>query len=162
MKDVDINKIYDEEFMTVYKYLICLTHNKETAEDLTQETFYKAIINIKKFRGDCKMSTWLCQIAKNLWIDELKKKKINIVDVDFAELQYQYSVEGDVENKEKIKLLNEKLAKFSDDIKKLFYLKICGNMTFKEIASIMKKSEVWLRVNFYRVREKLKEVSKDE
>ena len=66
MSNIDMEKIYSQYFKTIYKYLLCLTHNQEIAEDLTQETFYKAIININSFKGNCKLSVWLCQIAKNL------------------------------------------------------------------------------------------------
>ena len=75
MQKIDIEQIYNEHFKTVYKYLIYLTHNKEVAEDLTQETFYKAITHIDNFKWKCKISVWLCEIAKNLWLNELKKRK---------------------------------------------------------------------------------------
>ena len=79
----DIETIYKEYFQTVYKYLICLTHNEDIAEELTQETFYKAIQKINTFKNNCKISIWLCQIAKNLWYDELKKnKKIKDISED--------------------------------------------------------------------------------
>ena len=71
----DIGKIYEEYFEIVNKYLFCLTHNKDISEELTQETFYKAVKKIDTFKGDCKISVWLCQIAKNLWYNELKKNK---------------------------------------------------------------------------------------
>ena len=77
MKNSDLEELYNKYFKTVYKYLICLTHNKELAEDLSQETFCNAINKIDKFRGDCKISVWLCEIAKNLWLNELKKNKRN-------------------------------------------------------------------------------------
>ena len=70
-----MEKIYEEYFETVNKYLFCLTHNKDISEELTQETFYKAVKKIDTFKGDCKISVWLCQIAKNLWYNELKKNK---------------------------------------------------------------------------------------
>ena len=71
----DMEQIYEKYFETVNKYLFCLTHNSDISEELTQETFYRAVKNINKFKGNCKMSVWLCQIAKNLWYDELKKNK---------------------------------------------------------------------------------------
>lgn len=71
----DIEKIYKEYFEAINKYLFCLTHNKDIAEELTQETFYKAVKNINTYNGKCKMSVWLCQIAKNLWYDEYRKNK---------------------------------------------------------------------------------------
>ena len=66
----DIEKIYKEYFETVNKYLFCLTRNSDISEELTQETFYKAVKKINTYKGECKMSVWLCQIAKNLWIDQ--------------------------------------------------------------------------------------------
>ena len=63
----NIEKIYEEYSKIVYKYLFCLTNNKDISEELTQETFYKAILKIDTFKGKCKMSVWLCQIARNLW-----------------------------------------------------------------------------------------------
>ena len=77
-----IEEIYKENFNLVHKYLFCLTRDLNISEDLTQETFYKAIENIDKFKGECKLSTWLCQIAKNLWFNELKKKKFKDVQYD--------------------------------------------------------------------------------
>ena len=159
MENVDIGKIYNENFMIVYKFLICLTHNKEIAEDLTQETFCKAIENIDKFRGNCKMSVWLCEIAKNLWFNELKKrKKIIFTDLDSIEIYNQYSIDEEVENKKEIEKLNKKISMLDKEVQKVVYLKLYGNMTFKEIGTILGKSEVWARVNFYRAKQKIKEV----
>ena len=71
----NIEEIYQEYSITVYKYLFCLTQNRDISEELTQETFAIAVEDIKKFRGECKLSVWLCQIAKHLWYKELKKKE---------------------------------------------------------------------------------------
>lgn len=75
MDKKQIEEIYQKNVTTIYKYLCTLTQNSQLAEDLTQETFYQAIKGIDKFRGDCKISVWLCQIAKRLWYKELNKKK---------------------------------------------------------------------------------------
>lgn len=66
-----IDQIYRENAQAIYKYLCSLTRDCGLAEELTQETFFQAIKGIDKFRGDCKISVWLCQIAKNLWYKEL-------------------------------------------------------------------------------------------
>lgn len=71
----NLDKIYEENFQIVYKYLLFLTYNEDLAEELTQETFYRAIKNINNFKEKSKLSTWLCAIAKNLWIEEIKKNK---------------------------------------------------------------------------------------
>ena len=76
MKNRDnFEKIYVEYFDLVYKYLYCLTRNADIAEELAQETFYKAILKIHTFKNQSKISSWLCQIARNLWYNDLKKKQ---------------------------------------------------------------------------------------
>ena len=71
----DMNSIYEKYIEIVYKYVFCLTGNKDTAEEIVQETFLVAVKDIKKFRGDCKISTWLCQISKYIWYQKIKKEK---------------------------------------------------------------------------------------
>lgn len=71
----DMNLIYEKYGEIVYKYVFCLTGDKDTAEEIVQETFLVAVKDIKKFRGDCKISTWLCQISKYIWYKKFKKKK---------------------------------------------------------------------------------------
>lgn len=77
-----IEKIYQEYYTVVFKYLVCLTGNSDIAEELTQETFYKMIKKIHTFKGNSKLSVWLCEIAKNLWYDELRKRKLKTVSYD--------------------------------------------------------------------------------
>ena len=103
----DIEKIYEEYFETVNKYLFCLTHNNDISEELTQETFYKAVKKINTYQGECKMSVWLCQIAKNLWYDQCRKNKNNIDLEEMEALCFQDSntVEDKIiSNEEKISI----------------------------------------------------------
>lgn len=163
MQDTDIEKLYNEYFKIVYKYLICLTHNKEIAEDLSQETFCKAISKIDTFKGNCKISVWLCEIAKNLWLNELKKNKRIVSIEDQEELtNMKYSVEDEFFLEQDKIDLHKKIYNLDSKVKEIFYLKLFANLTFKEIGEIMGKSEVWARVNFYRGKEKIKESEKNE
>ena len=102
----DIEKIYEEYFETVNKYLFCLTHNNDISEELTQETFYKAVKKIDTYKGECKMSVWLCQIAKNLWYDQCRKnKKIINVEEELFDIETTNTTEEQVvANDEKISL----------------------------------------------------------
>ena len=79
----NIEEVYVKYSKSVYKYIFCLTENKEIAEDIVQETFLVAVKNINKFEGKCKITTWLCQIAKNIWYSRLKKdnKEISLEDI---------------------------------------------------------------------------------
>ena len=156
----DIEKIYEEYFETVNKYLFCLTHNNDISEELTQETFYKAVKKIDTYKGECKMSVWLCQIAKNLWYDECRKNK-KIIDAEENEvlnIQGLNTTEGQViENEEKI-LLYKKMQTLDDRTREVIYLRITGELSFKEIGIILNRTENWARVTFYRGKNQLKEV----
>lgn len=154
-----IEKVYKEYFETVNKYLFCLTHDNDISEELTQETFYKAVKKIDTYKGNSKISVWLCQIAKNTWYDWCRKNKrlvnmeeslFNIQDIDTAE-------EKVIANEEKLSLY-KKMQKLDEKTREVLYLRITGELSFKEIANILNKTENWARVTFYRGKNHLKEV----
>ena len=72
---MDMDSIYREQANAVFKYLMTLCYEEDTAQELTQETFYQAVKSAGKYDGSCKVSTWLCQIAKHLWYQELDRRK---------------------------------------------------------------------------------------
>lgn len=103
----DIEKLYEEYFKIVNKYLFCLTHNNDISEELTQETFYKAVKKIDTYKGECKMSVWLCQIAKNLWYDQCRKNKkfVDEKEANLSNMQELNTLEEQIiSNDEKISL----------------------------------------------------------
>ena len=156
----DIEKIYEEYFETVNKYLFCLTHNNDISEELTQETFYKAVQKIHTYKGECKMSVWLCQIAKNLWYDQCRKNKkiLKTEESELLEVQDLNSLEDQIiSNDEKITLYR-KMQSLDEKTREVMYLRITGELTFKEIGVILNKTENWARVTFYRGKNRLKEV----
>ncbi len=156
----DIEKIYEEYFETVNKYLFCLTHNNDISEELTQETFYKAVQKIHTYKGECKMSVWLCQIAKNLWYDQCRKNKkiLKTEESELLEVQDLTSLEEQIiSNDEKITLY-KKMQSLDEKTREVMYLRITGELSFKEIGVILNKTENWARVTFYRGKNRLKEV----
>lgn len=160
----DIEKVYEEYFETVYKYLFCLTHNSDLSEELTQETFYRAVQKIGSFKEECKISVWLCQIAKNLWYDEIKKdKKINKANEEELGLitSNENLEEIVISNEEKMKLYR-KMQKLDELTREVIYLRITGELSFKEIGTILNKTENWARVTFYRGKNKMREVDNNE
>lgn len=160
----NMEEIYKEYFETVKKYLFCLTHNNDIAEELTQETFYKAVKNIHTFKDDCKISVWLCKIAKNTWLDSIKKNK-NIKDMADNELFEIESLETTdetvISNQGKLELY-KKIQKLDEKTRDVIYLRITGDLNFKEIGDIFNKTENWARITFYRGNKKLKEVKLHE
>ena len=157
-----MDELYKEYSKLVFYYLNSLSGNSYIAEELTQETFYRAIKGITKFNNECKISTWLCKIAKNIWNDYLRKEKFpktfSIDDENFIEkIILEESFEDNIEDKSQIISLYKYIHKLDEDTREVFYLRLKGEPSFKEIGEILDKSEDWARLTFYRGKIKLKE-----
>ncbi len=152
-----VAEMYEENAKAVYKYLFCLTHNADLAEDLTQETFYQAAKRIDGFRGECKISVWLCQIGKRLWYKELERQKRQEIPLSemAQEPQSFEHIENDyLLNVEKVEVFRM-LHRFDETTREVMYLRLTGELSFAEIGRIMGKTENWARVTFYRGKQKL-------
>ena len=155
MEKEKIDKIYRENAQTIYKYLCSLTQDSELAEELTQETFFQAIKGIDKFRGDCKISVWLCSIAKKLWYKELEKRNRHKIEPLDNTRPSKESIENkSLNNLEKVEIF--RLMHNLDAVtKEVMYLRLAGELQFSEIAAIMGKTENWARVTYYRGKQKI-------
>lgn len=164
MNKQNMEQVYEDNVKSVYKYLFCLTHSPDISEELTQETFYQATKSIHTFRGDCKISVWLCQIAKRLWYKELSKQKKSCDSMDemMYEIPSSENVEGDyLANADKLELF-KMLQNLNDITREVMYLRLTGELSFAEIGEILEKTETWARVTFYRGKQKLMESKNDE
>lgn len=159
----DINEVYIKYSKIVYKYLFCLTHDKDIAEEITQETFYVAVKDISKFRKECKIEVWLCQIAKFLWYKELKRrnKTVELENENINNLYSKTNIEEEYIKKEEKNNLYRKLENLDNITREVILLRITAELSFKQIGSILGKNETWARVTFYRGKEKLKEVEEN-
>lgn len=156
-----IEEIYREYAGMVYKYLISLTRDEGLAEELTQETFYRAIKSSNKYDESCKISTWLCAIAKNVLMTYKRKHPI-LEDVDETEVATRSAEVEAIGNVSRVELL-KKIHEMEDPYKEVIYLRVFGGLSFSEIGEILGKSENYARVTFYRGKEKLgKEVNINE
>lgn len=153
---LDMDAIYREYAKTVFGYLVTLCHEEHTAEELTQETFYQAVKSSGKYDGTCKVSTWLCQIAKHLWYQELDKRRRKGTSVLEEEL-----VSGEKDVEENLCLKEEKMELFkkvhilNETAKEVVLLRLTGAFSFQEIGDIFGKNENWARVTFYRAKQKI-------
>lgn len=130
---LDIEFLYNEYFSTVYKYLYSLCQKKDLAEELTQETFCEAIKTLDKFRNECKVSVWLCQIAKYCWYKELKKSKQHIpLEKDIQENLLE-TVEDKLINKENKDFIYKSIQKLDKFTQKVMLYRITSDMSFREI-----------------------------
>ncbi|MBR7071113.1 MAG: sigma-70 family RNA polymerase sigma factor [Clostridia bacterium] len=138
----------------VFRYLLSLTGNRALAEEIAQETFYHAIKNIHKFDGSCKLSTWLCAIAKNQWM--VYKRKHPQTETLESLLLTAASAEDEAIQSDERTMLYKRLHACPEPQRELLYLRLFANLSFKEIGEILGKTENWARVTFYRAKEKLK------
>jgi RNA polymerase sigma-70 factor (ECF subfamily) len=156
-----MDEIYQQYAQTVYKYLLSRTRSEDLAEELTQETFCQAIRSIDRFDGKCKLSTWLCAIAKNLHLAYLRKHPA-MEDVDEVEIPVDSAEDAALDNLGKVQLF-QKLHSLEEPYREVTYLRIFGELSFAEIGEVLGKTENWARVTFYRGKEKLrKEMSGNE
>lgn len=160
----EFEMIYLKYFNIVYKYLLSITNNKEISEDLAQETFYRAILNINSFKGNSKVTTWLCEIAKNLWLNEIKhNKRLKFVNLDTIEISViDDNIEEKVIHQEELDILYKKINLLDTMTKKVMFLRITGELSFYEIGKILNKTETWARVTYYRGKKRIKEEKEDD
>ena len=152
----EFEKIYAKYYQSIYRYLLTITKNSNIAEEITQETFYKALKNIKKYDSKYQMFTWLCNIAKNTYYSSYKKNK------RYEELNDNIrDNEKEIINKIIDSETNEELLKIvhnlEEPFKEVFTLRVYGELSFKQIGNIFNKTESWARVTFYRSKIRIKE-----
>ncbi len=151
-----MDKLYQQNARVVYRFLYSVCHDKQLAEDLTQETFLEAYKSIERFDGSCKISSWLCQIAKHLLYRHYQKTKREIpVALEGSEEFIPRTPAPDCRIMAKLELMEvfKDMQKLPPAMREVIYLRITGELTFGEIGEIMGRSENWARVTFYRAKE---------
>jgi len=154
----DIEKIYAQHFQSVYRYVLSLCRNEAIAEDVTSEAFLKAIKAIDKFKGDCNIKVWLCQIAKNTYFSMQKKNKNeSLLDADVDIVSEASDFTEKLQDKESAFEIHRCLRELEEPYKEVFTLRTLGELSFAEIAELFCKTESWARVTYHRSRLKIKE-----
>lgn len=156
----DFEKIYALYGNQVYKYLVSLTRDSMLAEELTQETFYQAIKSIHRFKGECKLSVWLCQIAKYSFYKYKRKHKQEEKELEqLSSIMMEYeSPESISESNESSQSIKAAMSRLKDPYGEVVRLRTYGDLSFREIGDAMGYSENWARITFYRGKLKLKEI----
>ena len=153
---LEIDSVYRKHAEFVYKYLFSLCHEEDTAEELLQETFYQAIKSAKRYDGSCKVTTWLCQIAKHLWYQEVdRRRKYQSRTLNDNTISEEKMLEEKFCQREQLLEIFQRVHILDDTSKEIFYLRVMGDFSFKEIGQIFNKNENWARVTFYRVKQKI-------
>lgn len=150
----DMSRLYQQHAQTVYKFLLAQCRDAHLAEELTQETFYQAIRSVDRFNGSCKVSVWLCQIAKHLWYQHLRKHRREAAEGP-PETVLPSAEEETLAQEGQLELLR-KIHALSPDAREVVYLRSFGGLYFREIGDVCGRTETWARVTFYRSKELLR------
>ncbi len=146
-------QVYETYFGDVYRYALALTRDAETAQDITSETFLKALESIDRFRGDCDLRFWLCRIAKNCYTSRLRR------DGRLTELPEELPQSGALEETVLRAELSERaqaaLHALPEPYKEVFMLRVYGELSFRRIGALFGKTENWACVVFHRAKTKL-------
>lgn len=152
----DFEKIYLEYYDTVFQYVLSLCKDEQWAEELTQEAFFKALKNIGTFRGECKLSVWLCQIAKNTFYTSAKRLERQ-VDYPLELIPTDETIDQRLLNKETAFHIHQLLHALEEPYKEVFWMRTFGELSFKEIGILFEKTESWARVTYHRAKMKIRE-----
>ena len=146
-------EVYEAYFKDVYKYALALCRDEHMAEEVTQETFFKALKSIDSFRGQCKLYVWLCQIAKNTYFSMAAKSR-NREQGEIGEVE---DLESALLRSESAFEIHKALHALEEPYKEVFSLRIFGELPFRQIGQLFGKTESWARVTYHRARLKIKE-----
>ena len=147
----DFEEIYQTYFADVYRYILALSRDAHTAEEVTQETFFRALASIDQFRGDCQLRVWLCQIARNQYLSLCRERKHR------GELEQEPGDDGlecGFADRDAAKRLHRLLHDLPEPYKEVFSLRTFGELPFAQIGELFGKTESWARVTYFRARQK--------
>ncbi|MBO4938787.1 MAG: sigma-70 family RNA polymerase sigma factor [Oscillospiraceae bacterium] len=152
------------EYESVYRYVLSLCRSDSEAQDLTQETFLKAMKAADHFEGNSSLYTWLCAIAKNLWLNKCRKEQRVVSSSscerplpDNAVSPEQYVIDQDLSMR-----VHQVLHELNEPYKEVFSLRVFGQLSFGQIAQLFSKTESWARVTFHRARKMIIEATRKD
>ena len=160
---MDIEKIYNEYFKIVYRYVLSLSGDPQLSEDIAQDTFLKALKRTDELEEGDNVRGWLCVIARNLYFRHYnrEKRREEIAEESRGE-SFAEGPETEVVGADERVRLHRLLHALEEPYKEVFSLRTFGELSFKDIGSIFGKNESWARVTYHRARKKLMEGVRNE
>ena len=153
----EFHDVYKRYFRDVYRYAFSLCKNEALTEEITQETFFKAWNSLESFDGRCKVSVWLCQIAKNTYLSLCRKEKHLDHETDTDLMANHQNIEDRYLSKESAFEIHKILHRLPEPYKEVFSLRAFGELSYPQIAELFGKTEAWARVTYHRAKLKIKE-----
>lgn len=150
----DFERLYNEYFDDVYRYILRLSGDAHVAEDVTSETFFRAMKSIDGFRGDCDARVWLCQIAKNCYRSHQKssRRAEPVEDAELAMIPDSVSVDEECIRRDELCRIQSILHGIAEPYKEVFMWRVYAQLSFGQIAQIFGKNENWACVTYHRAR----------
>lgn len=158
----ELEELYNSYFRDVYLFVYGLSKDKHVAEDITSETFLKALAAIDRFEGNCDIRVWLCQIAKNSYYSFLRKNKQTVAIDTIPHIKNKMDVEKLIFRSDQAMRLHQVLHHIPEPYKEVFTLRIFGELSFKQIATVFGKSDNWACVTYHRARKKIRDEMGDD
>ena len=164
MKKKTENEVLSEkmlcaEYEAVYRYILALCKNETLAEDITQDTFLKAMRAYDKFKGESSLYTWLCSIAKREFLNKIRKQSREVSIDESLDIPDEKgdTFENLIQKKDTAMYIHVCLHKMDEPYKEVFSLRVFGELSFSDIAKLFSKTESWARVTFHRARKIINE-----
>ena len=153
---MNIGQIYEDYFLDVYKYVRGLSASDMVAEEITQETFFRAMRSLDSFRGDCDVRVWLCRIARNCYFTYLKKQKhVTGNEADFDLTPDVTDIEQQLVDKDRAFAVHKALHALPEPYREVFTLRVFGELSFSQIGALFGKTDHWACVTYHRARQKI-------
>lgn len=157
----------DRHKIAVYHIIFKIVKNKDTANDLTQETFMKAFASLASYRSEYRFSTWLYKIAANCSIDFLRKKRINALSLDqsietkdgsvaIEVPDHSYNPEQELERKQQAFSIDEAIATLPEKYREVIVYRHKDDKSYEEIAEMLDIPVGTVKARIFRARELLK------
>lgn len=150
---MDFEETYKTYFHNVYLFVCSLTPDRNLAEEVTQETFMKAMDSLDRFDGKKDVLAWLFTIARNTYISHWRKQKY-LSDVPLPERCEDTVLEAMID-REQADLIYAFLHTLKEPYKEVFTLRVLGELPFERIGRIFGKSDGWARVTYYRAKKQI-------
>ena len=158
---MELGELYETYAKMIYRFIYLKCKDANVAEDIVQTTFLKAITGINSFKGDSQISTWLCRIAKNEYINYLKKnrswKSLEDYPKETAESLHRDLVLEKIIAHEQATTAKQLLDALEEPYRDVFIMRVFAEYSFVEIAEVYGKTDTWARVTYYRARKKMED-----
>lgn len=156
----DFEEIYRRYFRDVYLYVYALSKDKHLSEDITSETFTRAMSSLRTFRGDCDIRVWLCQIAKNTYISHCRKHK-HLLPLSEVSIESPERFEEQIEDRDLARRIDAFVQQMEEPYRQVFVLRTYFELPYAQIAAGLGRTESWARVTYTRAKQKIQKWIKE-